>query len=113
MLISFPGNNLDRYNRDRYNLDRLDIRGALMKRSWQIQEAKNKLSEVVDEAVIHGPQVITKRGVEVAVMMSYAEYRKMVSSQKKLSEFFRQSPLVGVDLDLQRDKSGLREDVCL
>jgi len=59
-----------------------------MKRAWQIQEAKNKLSEVVEEAVHHGPQVITKRGVEVAVMLSYVEYRKMISSQKKLSDFF-------------------------
>lgn len=84
-----------------------------MKRAWQIQEAKNKLSEVVEEAVHHGPQIITKRGVEVAVMLSYPEYRKMISSQKKLSDFFRESPLVGVDLDLIRDKSGTREDVFL
>jgi antitoxin Phd len=84
-----------------------------MKRAWQIQEAKNKLSEVVDEAVHHGPQVITKRGVEVAVMLSYSEYRKMISLQKKLSTFFRESPLVGVDLDLSRDRTGMREDVSL
>ena len=30
-----------------------------MKRVWQLQEAKNKLSEVVDEAIQHGPQIIT------------------------------------------------------
>ncbi|MCK9264591.1 MAG: type II toxin-antitoxin system Phd/YefM family antitoxin [Desulfomonilia bacterium] len=83
-----------------------------MGRAWQIQEAKNKLSEVVDEAIHHGPQVITKRGVEVAVMLSYAEYRKMISSQKKLSDFFRESPLVDMELDFARDKSSSREDVC-
>ena len=84
-----------------------------MKRTWQIQEAKNKLSEVVDEAVHHGPQIITKRGVEVAVMLSFSEYRKMISSQKKLSTFFRESPLVGIELDLSRDRTGMREDVSL
>jgi len=84
-----------------------------MKRTWQIQEAKNKLSEVVDEAIHHGPQVITKRGVEVAVMLSYSEYRKMISLQKKLSTFFRESPLVGVDIDLSRDRTGMREDISL
>lgn len=84
-----------------------------MKRAWQLQEAKNKLSEVVDEAVLHGPQIITKRGVEVAVMLSYAEYRQILASQKKLSVFFRESPLVGLDLDLRRDRSGLREPVKL
>ena len=84
-----------------------------MKRVWQLQEAKNKLSEVVDEAIQHGPQIITKRGIEVAIVLSYSEYRKMITSQKKLSDFFRESPLVGVDLDLDRDTSHLREEIAL
>jgi len=84
-----------------------------MKRMWQLQEAKNKLSEVVDEAIQHGPQIITKRGVEVAVLLSCSEYRKMIAAQKKLSDFFRESPLAGVDLDLDRDTSHLREEIAL
>lgn len=84
-----------------------------MKRVWQLQEAKNKLSEVVDEAIHHGPQVITKRGVEVAIVLSSLEYRKLTASQKKLSAFFRESPLVGVDLDWSRDTSDARGDVAL
>lgn len=84
-----------------------------MARVWQLQEAKNKLSEVVEEALTHGPQVITKRGVEAAVVLSYAEYRRLTLSQQKLSDFFRQSPLAGVDLDLQRDKSPARDDISL
>jgi antitoxin Phd len=82
-------------------------------RVWQLQEAKNKFSEVVDEALKHGPQLITKRGVETAIVLSYADYRKMLLNQKKLSEFFRESPLVGVDLDLTRDSSPARDDVAL
>ena len=84
-----------------------------MRRVWQLQEAKNKLSEVVDEAIQHGPQVITKRGVEVAIVLSYSEYRKMIASRKKLSDFFQESPLVGVDLNLDRDTSSLRGDIAL
>jgi antitoxin Phd len=84
-----------------------------MKRAWQLQEAKNKLSQVLQEALEHGPQIITKRGVEVGILLSYAEYRKMIASQKKLSAFFRDSPLVGVELDLHRDRSDLREDIAL
>lgn len=76
--------------------------------TWQLQEAKNKLSQVVDNAVNEGPQVITRHGAEVAVVVSVAEYRKLVSSQKKLSDFLRESPLAGVDLDLTRDRSLLR-----
>ena len=84
-----------------------------MARVWQLQEAKNKLSEVVEEALNHGPQLITKRGVEAVIVLSYAEYRKLTLSQKKLSEFFRESPLRSEDLDVPRDKSGLREDIAL
>jgi antitoxin Phd len=84
-----------------------------MARVWQLQEAKNKFSEVVDEALKHGPQVITKRGVETVIVLAYAEYRQMALNQKKLSDFFRDSPLVGVDLDLTRDKSGPRADIDL
>ena len=84
-----------------------------MARMWQIQEAKNKFSEVVEEAVKHGPQIITKRGVETAIVLSYAEYRRVMLNQKNLSDFFRESPLGKVDLDLRRDRSGLRKDVAL
>jgi prevent-host-death family protein len=84
-----------------------------MKRVWQLQEAKNKFSEVVEEALSQGPQVITRRGVEAVVVLSYAEYRKLLASQKKLSEFFHQSPLVGIDLDLARDRSDVRPDMAL
>ena len=84
-----------------------------MSRVWQLQEAKNKFSEVVEEAMTHGPQVITKRGVEAVIVLSYAEYRTMLLNQKKLSAFFGESPLVGEDLDLTRDKSGLRDKIVL
>ena len=84
-----------------------------MARVWQLQEAKNKLSEVVEEAITHGPQVITKRGVEAVIVLSYAEYRTMLAKQSKLSTFFRESPLRDVDLDLTRDRSGLRDEIML
>ena len=84
-----------------------------MAQTWQIQEARDKFSEVVEQALQQGPQVVTRRGKETAVVLSYADYRKLALSQKKLSDFFRESPLVGVELDLTRDKSPAREDVVL
>jgi antitoxin Phd len=84
-----------------------------MARTWQLQEAKNKFSEVVEEALKHGPQVITKRGVETAIVLSYVEYRKLALNQKKLSVFFHESPLAEVDLDLTRDTSSRRSDIVL
>ena len=81
--------------------------------NWSLQEAKNKLSEVVDRACGEGPQLITKRGVPHAVVISFADWQKLACSREKMSEFFRRSPLVGVDLDLERDRSPARERVAL
>jgi antitoxin Phd len=82
-----------------------------MIQTWQLQEAKNKFSRVVENAVNSGPQIITRRGVEVAIVLSFAEYKKMVASRQKLSEFFRESPLAGVDLDFSRDQSEAKNDI--
>ena len=82
-----------------------------MTQKWQLQEAKNKLSELVDAALVDGPQIITRRGRETAVVLSYEDYRKLVVSQQKLSEFFAQSPLADLDIDLTRDKSPLRDQI--
>lgn len=70
---------------------------------WQIQDAKNRLSEVIARALKQGPQLITKHGEKTVVVISYAEYEKLRKSQGKLSEFFRASPLAG--LEVKRDKS--------
>ena len=70
---------------------------------WQIQDAKNQLSEVIARALQQGPQLITKHGQKTVVVIAYTEYEKLRKSQGKLSEFFRASPLAGVDL--KRDKS--------
>jgi antitoxin Phd len=77
-----------------------------MQRSWQIHEAKNQLSEIVEEAIAKGPQILTRGGLEVAVILSLDEYLQLKRKQTSLSEFFRQSPLAG--LDLERDRSPVR-----
>ena len=78
--------------------------------NWQLHEAKSRFSEVVEKALKDGPQVITRRGVETVVVLSFVDYRKMLLGQKRLSEFFRESPLAGLDLDLTRDNSPTRND---
>ena len=99
-----------------YNLDSLACYiplGDTMTQTWQLQEAKNKLSKVVDDALSQGPQIITRRGVEVVIVIAYEQFKKMNVSEQKLSDFFRSSPLVGEDLDLTRDKSAARDDLTL
>ena len=79
---------------------------------WQLQEAKNKFSRVVADALRDGPQIITRHGTEVAVLLSYQEYKRVIESsrhaQTKLSQFFRESPLADEELDLGRDMSDAR-----
>lgn len=84
-----------------------------MTQTWQLQEAKNKLSKVVDDALSQGPQIITRRGVEVVIVIAYDQFKKMTVSEQKLSDFFRSSPFVDEDLDLTRDKSAIREEITL
>jgi antitoxin Phd len=78
---------------------------------WQLQDAKNRFSEVVDEAIAHGPQVITRRGKDTAVLLSVEEFRQMNRPTMRVADFFRQSPMCGVDLDLSRDEDPLRTDI--
>ena len=78
-------------------------------REWQLQEAKNRLSQVVDSALHDGPQTITLRGKPTAVVVSFEEYRKLTQPRVCLSSFFEQSPLYGVELDLNRSTDLPRE----
>jgi len=79
---------------------------------WQLQEAKNQLSEVVRKAQREGPQVITLHGADAAVVVSAKDYGRLSRPKGKLVDFFRKSPLVGVELDLARDKdTGRRVDL--
>jgi prevent-host-death family protein len=74
-----------------------------MENVWQIQEAQNNLEELIVQAQEQGPQVIEQSGEKKVVIISYAEYGKLRKSQGKLSEFFRSSPLAGIELS--RDQS--------
>lgn len=76
---------------------------------WQLQEAKNRFSELVKKAILNGPQVVTKRGVETVVVISVDEYQKLTRPKTSLSEFFRKSPLKDTKIDLKRIKEYPRE----
>jgi prevent-host-death family protein len=50
---------------------------------WSLQDAKNKLSAVVDAAAAGAPQIVTRRGVETAVIISYEEYERIMAGDRK------------------------------
>ncbi len=78
-------------------------------RKWQLQEAKNKFSEVVRRASEEGPQTVTKHGKDSVVVLSAEDYRKLEQPKSSLIEFFQKSPLAKVEMDLKRDKSPSRQ----
>lgn len=79
-----------------------------MKNHWQLQEAKSRFSEVVDEALSHGPQQITRHGEEVVVILSSKEFRRLTRPKGDIVAFFSRSPLSEVDIDLSRSKETAR-----
>jgi prevent-host-death family protein len=78
---------------------------------WQLQDAKNRFSEVVNKALRDGPQVVTRRGKKTVVIMSVEQYQILVRPKVNIVDFFQESPLRGEDLDLTRNKDSAREVV--
>ena len=80
-----------------------------MSRTWQLQEAKNRFSNLVECAQREGPQIVTKHGKETVVVLSIGNYKKMIRPEMNLLEFIQKSPLNGIDIDLSRDKKAPRD----
>ena len=80
-----------------------------MTNHWPLQDAKAHLSELVRNAQKYGPQYISVRGDPAVVVISQSEYKSLTTPAISLVKFFRQSPLVGLHLDLSRDQSPNRD----
>lgn len=77
--------------------------------SWQIQEAKARMSELIKRAQ-EQPQDITSHGKSVAVVLSRSAFDRLSRAEGSLVDFMRRSPLYGADdVTLERDKSPNRE----
>jgi antitoxin Phd len=80
--------------------------------SWQLQTAKARFSEVFRLALARGPQLITRGGREAVVVLPAAQFDALVARSqqpKSLLEFFKRSPLAGLDLKLERDRDSGRD----
>ena len=74
-------------------------------KNWQVQEAKAHFSALVRSAETAGPQTITVHGRRAAVVLSADDYDRLKRPHPSMAEFLRASSLVGVELDIERDKS--------
>jgi len=74
---------------------------------WQLQTAKARFSELFRKARTEGPQLVTRRGKEGVVMLPVEQFEQLSPrprQPKSLVQFFRESPLVGLELDFERDR---------
>ena len=51
-------------------------------RTWQVQDAKARFSELLDMCQTEGPQIVTKRGAEAAVLVPIAEWRRLQQASR-------------------------------
>lgn len=79
--------------------------------NWQLQEAKNRLSEVVKRVNTKGLQVITMRGQVTRVLISAERYKKMAGSTQTLSEYLGNSPLKGLQLKQRNPRDAEYRDM--
>jgi prevent-host-death family protein len=77
---------------------------------WQLHEAKQRFSELVRHARAHGPQVVTKHGEEVAVVVSIEEYRRLTDELPSFKEFLLAAPdLDALEVDRPREPARVVE----
>ena len=77
--------------------------------TWQLQQAKARLSELVKLARSEGPQEIRVRGEPAVVVLAHQEYLKLTAPPERFVAFLRRSPMKGAALDLRRDRSPARD----
>ncbi|MBI2863147.1 MAG: type II toxin-antitoxin system Phd/YefM family antitoxin [Chloroflexi bacterium] len=68
---------------------------------WQLQEAKQKFSQLVKQAISEGPQAVTRHGETVVVVMSAGDYRRLTGGKPDFTEFLLTGPDLS-SLDIQR-----------
>jgi antitoxin Phd len=69
--------------------------------SWPVQDAKQRFSELIRKAQAEGPQVVTRHGEEIAVVVDIAYYRRLKGETAEFKDYLRSGPVFD-DLDLGR-----------
>jgi prevent-host-death family protein len=74
---------------------------------WQLQEAKQRFSELIRSVEVDGPQFVTRHGEEVAVVIDIAEYRRLRGDTRDFKEFLQSGPHFDV-LEIDRPADAAR-----
>lgn len=72
-------------------------------KTWPVQDAKNQLSQVIELARTEGPQVITRHGQPVVVVVAADEFKKLRTPKETPLEFFSRFKGAGLELTRKKD----------
>jgi prevent-host-death family protein len=76
--------------------------------TWQVQDAKTRLSEVIERARSEGPQTITRHGTERAVVLSIEDYRALAANKPDFKAYLLGGPKVQ-DFAVERERDNSRD----
>jgi prevent-host-death family protein len=69
--------------------------------SWPVQDAKQRFSELIRTATEDGPQIVTRHGEDVAVVIGIGDYRRLKGETTEFKDYLRAGPAFD-DLDISR-----------
>ena len=75
---------------------------------WRLADAKNKFTELVNRALSEGPQRVTSRN-DVVIVIAERDYEQLTRTKPSFKEFLLQDSPTFDGLDLERDRSFLRD----
>ncbi|CAM8656144.1 phd_fam, prevent-host-death family protein [Oxalobacteraceae bacterium] len=77
-------------------------------RTWKLQDAKSRFSEVIDRTLTEGPQLVTKRGSDAVVILAVEDYRRLIGDAPNLIDHLLSAPR-GEALTTTRSKEPIRD----
>lgn len=79
--------------------------------AWPVQDAKARFSELLDACISEGPQVVTRRGTETAVLVPIAEWKRLSSAARPSLKSLLLSDSDRVDMELPQRGAARRRPV--
>ena len=76
--------------------------------AWPVQDAKARFSELLDACVNEGPQLVTRRGTETAVLVPITEWKRLSNSARPSLKSLLLSDIGRADLELPQRKPAKR-----
>jgi len=74
------------------------------RKSWKLQDAKARFSQLVEDSLTKGPQYVTRHGKNTVVVVSVEEFEELVSAKPSFKEFLLSIPKLSDQRVFERTK---------